>query len=63
MLEKSIVEDCARRLEEAELSRQPLPQFSLQHPDITIEDAYSIQKAWMALRLNASERSLTCHRV
>jgi 2-oxo-hept-3-ene-1,7-dioate hydratase len=56
MLEKSIVEDCARRLEEAELSRQPLPQFSLQHPDITIEDAYSIQKAWMALKVGKGRK-------
>src|SRR3984893_10960292 len=41
----------AQRLHRAEQSRQQIRQLSLDHPGITIEDAYAIQKAWIAIKL------------
>src|ERR1700738_718198 len=41
----------AERLHQAEKTRQQIRQISLDHPDITIADAYAIQKAWVAIKL------------
>ena len=45
MLDEKQILDAARRLDAAEKSRQPLRQFTLDHPDMTMDDAYAIQKA------------------
>ncbi|VTU41278.1 2-keto-4-pentenoate hydratase [Variovorax sp. PBS-H4] len=42
----------AERLEQAERTRVPCRQFSLDHPEMTIEDAYAIQHAWMRLKVD-----------
>src|SRR5450432_2193146 len=42
----------ARRLHRAEKTRVQIRQLSLDHPGITIEDAYAIQKAWIEIKLN-----------
>jgi 2-oxo-hept-3-ene-1,7-dioate hydratase len=39
----------ARELYEARKSRTPLRHFSKRHPDMTIDDGYAIQRAWVAL--------------
>jgi 2-oxo-hept-3-ene-1,7-dioate hydratase len=41
----------AERLHNAEKSRQQIRQISLDHPGITLEDAYAIQKAWIEIKL------------
>lgn len=46
-LDKKTVNALAAKLDVAEQSRTQLRQFSLDHPDMTIEDAYAIQKAWV----------------
>jgi len=51
-----LVEKLAHALNEAERSHQQLRQFSLEYPDITIEDAYAIQRAWMRLKLGGGRR-------
>ena len=45
MLDDDAVTNAARRLLAAERSRQPIRQLSLQYPDMTIEDAYRVQRA------------------
>lgn len=62
MLTQFAVERAARRLHEAEKSRQPVRQISLEHPDITIPDAYAIQRAWMTLKL-AEGRRVIGHKI
>lgn len=57
-----LVEKLARALDDAERSHQQLRQFSLEYPDITIEDAYAIQRAWMKLKF-ASGRQLKGHKI
>ena len=46
----------AARLDAAEKSRIQLGHVSLEHPDITIEDAYAIQKAWVEAKIARGAR-------
>ena len=57
-LDEAAVADAARRLDEAETTRTPIRQLSLQHPDMTIDDAYAVQQAWVATKLAAGRRLL-----
>src|SRR6266481_2634406 len=52
----------AQRLHRAEQTRQQIRQLSLDHPGITIEDAYAIQKAWIAIKL-AEGRVVKGHKI
>lgn len=52
-LDPELVEDAAARLDEAERTLTPIPQLSLQYPDMTIEDAYAVQRAWTERKLAA----------
>ena len=51
MLAPELVSALARRLYEARRSRVPLRHFSKQHPQMTIEDGYAIQREWVKLEL------------
>jgi 2-oxo-hept-3-ene-1,7-dioate hydratase len=51
MLSPSIVMDLARQLYEARKTRTQLRHFSRQYPDMSIEDGYEIQRAWVKLEL------------
>jgi 2-oxo-hept-3-ene-1,7-dioate hydratase len=51
VLDDDAVTDAARRLLAAARSRQPIRQLSLQYPDMTIEDAYRVQRALVAVKL------------
>jgi 2-oxo-hept-3-ene-1,7-dioate hydratase len=50
MLGEKIILDLAQRLDKAEKDRVQIGQFSLEFPDITIDDAYAVQRAWMDLK-------------
>jgi 2-oxo-hept-3-ene-1,7-dioate hydratase len=50
------VADAARRLDQAEKSRTPMRQLSLEHAGMSIGDAYKVQRAWVALKLEAGRR-------
>ena len=52
----------AERLDEAEKTRKQIRQISLDHPGITIEDAYAIQKAWIAIKV-AQGRVVKGHKI
>ncbi|MEO8117817.1 MAG: 2-oxo-hept-4-ene-1,7-dioate hydratase [Rhodoferax sp.] len=52
----------AQRLEDAERTRIACRQFSLDYPDMTIEDAYAIQHAWMALK-QRNGRTVKGHKI
>ena len=62
MLEPAIIDQLAQRLHDAERARTQIRQISLDHPDITIDDAYAIQRAWVALKL-AEGRTLKGHKI
>lgn len=50
-LASSIVAELAGRLDESERTRTQIRQFSLEYPEMTIADAYAIQRAWVAMKL------------
>lgn len=62
MLTPDIIQTVARRLHEAERSRQQIRQVSLDYPEITIEDAYAIQRAWIDIKL-AEGRIIKGHKI
>ncbi|HEY9025432.1 MAG TPA: 2-oxo-hepta-3-ene-1,7-dioic acid hydratase, partial [Burkholderiaceae bacterium] len=61
-LDATTLSQAAERLEQAQLSRRACRQFSLDHPDMTIDDAYAIQHAWMQLKLR-NGRTLKGHKI
>src|SRR5437899_10648099 len=52
MLDQQTVEQLAQRLDEAERSKSLIPAFTREYPELTIEDAYAIQRAWTKLQLS-----------
>jgi 2-oxo-hept-3-ene-1,7-dioate hydratase len=62
MLDKTTVDRLAHRLDEAEKTRKQIRQFSLEHPGMTIEDGYAVQRAWVALKI-AEGRRLKGHKI
>ena len=45
------IDSAAQRLHQAEKSRVLIRQLSQDHPTITLDDAYAIQKAWVDINL------------
>lgn len=50
VLTKLQISDAAERHHLAEQTRMPMRAFSLTHPDMTIEDAYAVQDAWIKIK-------------
>ena len=46
------------QLEEAEQTKQPIQHISKRYPDMTVIDAYSIQRAWVNLKLESGRRRI-----
>ena len=61
-LTKEQIRVAAQRLDHAEKSRRQIRQLSLEHPGITIEEAYAIQQAWIEIKL-AQGRSVKGHKI
>jgi 2-oxo-hept-3-ene-1,7-dioate hydratase len=57
MLPQETVESLARELYQARKTRTQLRHFSKRYPQMTVEDGYAIQRAWVALEL-ADGRSI-----
>ncbi|AFJ48460.1 2-oxo-hept-4-ene-1,7-dioate hydratase [Shimwellia blattae] len=62
MLAKEIHAEIALQLHRAEQTREQIPQISRQYPEITIEDAYAVQREWVALKI-AEGRVLKGHKI
>ncbi|WP_206952249.1 2-oxo-hept-4-ene-1,7-dioate hydratase [Trinickia acidisoli] len=62
MLNANTIDALARRLHDAEHECRQIRQLSLDYPDITIEDAYAIQRAWIAMKLGEG-RTLKGHKI
>ena len=62
MLTQDIIQTTARRLHQAEQQREQIRQISLDYPDITIEDAYAIQRCWVEMKL-AEGREIKGHKI
>ncbi|HGN1706005.1 TPA: 2-oxo-hept-4-ene-1,7-dioate hydratase [Providencia rettgeri] len=62
MLQKDVISQIAQRLNQAEKSREQIRQISLDHPEMTIDDAYAVQKEWVGLKI-AEGRVLKGHKI
>lgn len=62
MLNQEIIEKSAERLYQAEKSTIQTRQISLDYPEMTIDDAYAIQRAGVALKL-AEGRKVIGHKI
>jgi len=51
MLDTATITALARQLYDARKARTPLRHFSRQYPQMSIDDGYAIQRAWVALEL------------
>ncbi len=51
MLPKETIESLARELYQARKTRTQVRHFSKRHPQMTVDDGYAIQRAWVALEL------------
>ena len=56
------IRKCAERLDRTEKTRTQIRQISLEHPAITIADAYAIQKAWVEMKI-AQGRIVKGHKI
>jgi 2-oxo-hept-3-ene-1,7-dioate hydratase len=56
------IRNAAQRLFEAETSRTQIRQLSIEHPGITVDDAYAVQKALVALKV-AAGRVVRGHKI
>ena len=61
-LSQAQLAQAAARLEEAERTRSPCRQVSLEYPGMQVEDAYAVQDAWMALKI-AAGRKVKGHKI
>ena len=61
-LSEAEIADMASRLEAAEKGRRQIGHFSHEHPGMTIEDGYQVQRAWIARKL-AGGRKLIGHKI
>ncbi len=62
MIDAETVEALARRLHEAGESKRPIRIFTIDHPDLTINDAYAVQRAWTGLQV-ACGRVIKGHKI
>jgi 2-oxo-hept-3-ene-1,7-dioate hydratase len=51
MLDPATIDQLAQRLYDARRSRTPLRHFSREFPQMTIDDGYAVQQAWVAREL------------
>src|SRR5438309_9911534 len=56
------IRSAAERIDQAEKSPQKILQLSLEHPGITIEEAYAMQKAWVEMKV-AGGRVVKGHKI
>ena len=61
-LDLATIEELAARLDKAEQSRTQIGQFSLEHPEMTLEDGYAVSRAWVKQKL-AAGRKVIGHKI
>ena len=62
MLDRQTIESLAIALHESQRSGQQIRHISSRYPEVTLEDSYSIQRAWLQLRL-AEGRIVKGHKI
>lgn len=62
MLDAATIQALAAELDQAEKTRVQVEHFSRRFPGMTVEDGYSVQRAWVALKL-AQGRVIKGHKI
>jgi 2-oxo-hept-3-ene-1,7-dioate hydratase len=62
MLDETTINGLARRLDDAERSKSQIRMFTQEHPELRVEDAYAIQRAWTKLK-QARGRVIKGHKI
>jgi 2-oxo-hept-3-ene-1,7-dioate hydratase len=62
MLTNNQIRDAAMDLDRAEKTRTQIGQLSVVHPDMTIDDAYAVQAAWIEHKV-AEGRTMRGHKI
>lgn len=62
MFDAQLIQQAAERLDVAERTGEQIRQFSLENPDMTIADAYAIQRAWVEKKI-AGGRKMIGHKI
>ncbi|HEY6610607.1 MAG TPA: 2-oxo-hepta-3-ene-1,7-dioic acid hydratase, partial [Pseudomonas sp.] len=62
MFDAQLIQQAAERLDVAERTGEQIRQFSLENPDMTIADAYAIQRAWVDKKI-AGGRKMIGHKI
>ncbi len=62
MLDNDVIHRIAQRLNQAEKNREQIRAISLDHPEVTIEDAYAVQRQWVEMKINEG-RKLVGHKI
>jgi 2-oxo-hept-3-ene-1,7-dioate hydratase len=57
-LSEEVIADLALRLDKAERTCTQVRQFSLEFPEITIEDAYAIQREWVRRKMERGRKAI-----
>ncbi|MEZ5538018.1 MAG: 2-oxo-hepta-3-ene-1,7-dioic acid hydratase [Thiolinea sp.] len=57
-LNEQQIRDAARDLYEAEQNRVQTKAISLSYPDMTLDDAYAVQSAWIKLKQDAGDKTI-----
>lgn len=52
------LEEAARRLDQAERSHQAISQLSAEFPGMTVDDAYAVQRTWVAAKIASGQRQI-----
>jgi 2-oxo-hept-3-ene-1,7-dioate hydratase len=55
-LDPQTIEQLAARLDKAERDRVQIGHFSLEHPEMTLEDGYAVSRAWVRHKLAVDAR-------
>lgn len=61
-MDEAAVQAAAQQLDEAERARRQVRMLSLDHPGMTLDDAYRVQAAWIARKL-AAGRTVRGHKI
>lgn len=51
MLSQQQIENAAQRLFDAEVNRVQIPALTLEYPDMSMDDAYAIQRRWVDMKI------------
>ncbi len=62
MFDNTLIQQLATELNQAEKSRTQIEHFSKRYPDMTIEDGYRINRAWMQIKF-AEGRTMIGHKI